>query len=99
MSQIEKHTRCSNVISDIEKWGPNLKSQQPRQSNGSTGQSVTDKNMFSYESLCVCVSVGWGGGVSCGIPIKVYCSPFILSMYYEDGFATKKNFKVSQSSI
>jgi len=95
MSQIEKHTRCSNVISDIEKWGPNLKSQQPCQSNGSTGQSVTDKNMCSYESLCV-----WGGGgVSCGIPIKVYCSPFILSMYYEDGFATKKNFKVSQSSI
>jgi len=45
--------------------------------------------------VCVCV----GGGVSCGIPIKVYCSPFILSMYYEDGFATKKNFKVSQSSI
>jgi hypothetical protein len=63
MSQIEKHTRCSNVISDIEKWGPNLKSQQPRQSNGSTGQSVTDKNMFSYESLCVCVCVcGVGGG-------------------------------------
>jgi hypothetical protein len=57
MSQIEKHTRCSNVISDIEKWGPNLKSQQPCQSNGSTGQSVTDKNMCSYESLCVC-----GGG-------------------------------------
>jgi hypothetical protein len=56
MSQIEKHTRCSNVISDIEKWGPNLKSQQPCQSNGSTGQSVTDKNMCSYESLCV------GGG-------------------------------------